>query len=327
MRNADFMRKLLCALAVLTLLCAAALAEGGEFAGGGRAAYLDGEYFMSVDEGETHALVRIAGEKAYIAQRADELGGMVSMGGALYMLRRTGDTWEIVGMNGGGEWQVYGFEAGRQVSGLGARDGSLFVLVDGVLHIVYPDQKLCLQLVGAQMREYVLVGDVAYSVSADLLSEHKLASGDGGVAETQVGSLCALELSTGQKTVLLAEGASELKYYGGMLYFHSYADGYLMLSGDGMTIEGRLYGYNVATGEFTKLTDAYDWDYAAGPGGVLVFRDGALILLGADGTESVACQLPSCAELARAENALVWYDPGAQTFTVWPDGGTPATAQ
>lgn len=325
MRN--MMRRLLFVLAVLTFFCVSALAEGGEFAKGGRAGYLNGEYFMSVDEGETHALVRIEGGKAYIAQRADELGDMVSMGGALYMLRRTGDTWEIVGLNGGGEWQVYAFEAGRQVSGLGARDGSLFVLVDGVLHIVYPEQKLCLQLAGAQMREYVLSGDVAYYVSADLLSEHKLASGEGDVAETQAGSLCAVELSTGQKTVLLAEGASELKYYGGMLYFHSYADGYLMLSGDGMTIEGRLYGYNIATGEFTKLTNAYDWDYAAGPGGVMVYREGALILLGATGEESEVCRLPLRAELARAENALVWYDPDAQTFTVWPDGGAPVIAQ
>lgn len=327
MRNANLMRKLLCALVVSALLCASALAEGGEFVKGGRAGYLDGEYFMSVDEGETHALVRIEDEKAYVAQRAGELGDMVSMGGALYMLRRTGDTWELVGLNGGGEWQVYAFEAGRHVSCLGARDGSLFVLVDGVLHIVYPEQGLCLQLAGAQMREYALAGDVAYYVSAEQLSEHRLASGEGDVAETQAGSLCAVELSTGQKTVLLAEGASELKYYDGMLYFHSFADGYLMLSGDGMTIEGRLYGYNIATGEFTKLTDAYDWDYAVGPDGVLVYRDGAVMLLEADGAESEVCRLPSCAELARTENALVWYDPETQTFTVLPDGGAPVTAR
>lgn len=327
MRNANLMKKLLCALVAFALLCASALAESGEFIKGGRAGYLDGEYFMSVDEGETHALVRIAGEKAYIAQRADELGDMLSMGGVLYMLRRTGDAWEIVGLNGGGEWQVYAFGAGRQVSGLGARDGSLFVLVDGVLHIVYPEQNQCLQLVGAQMREYVLVGDVAYYVSADSLSGHKLASEEGGVAEIMAGSLCAVELSTGKKTVLLAEGASELTYYGGTLYFHSFADRYLMLSGEGMTIAGRLCGYNIATGEFTKLTDGYDWDYAVGPDGVLVYREGALILLGADGAESVVCQLPPCAELARAENALVCYDPDAQTFTVMPDGGAPVTAQ
>ena len=321
------MKKLLCALLVLTLICVSALAESGEFAGGGRAGHLDGEYFMSVDEGDTHALVRIAGEKAYIAQRADELGDMVSMDGALYLLRRTGDTWEIVGLNGGGEWQVCAFEAGQQASGLGARDGSLFVLLDGVLHIVYPGQGLCLQLAGAHMREYVLSCDTAYYVSADMLSEHRLASVDGDVAEAQAGSLCAVELSTGKKTVLLAEGASELQYYGGTLYFHSYADRYLMGTGDGMTIAGRLYCYDIATGEFTKLTDEYDWDYMVGPGGVTVCREGALMLLGADGTESVVCQLPQYAELARAENALVIYDPETQTFTVLPDGSTPVTVQ
>lgn len=321
------MRRFICALACLMLFCLSALAEDGEFVGGGRAGYLDGAYFMSVDEGETQALVRIEGGKAYVAQRADAYGGMVSMGGALYMLRRTGDVWEIVGMNGGGEWQVYGFEAGRQASGLGARDGSLFVLVDGVLHIVYPEQKQCLQLAGAQMSEYALVGDVAYYVSADSLSEHKLASEAGDMAEAQAGSLCAVELSTGKKTVLLAEGASELKYYDGTLYFHSFADRYLMLSGDGVAIAGRLYGYDVASGEFTKLTDGYDWDYAVGPGGVLVCREDGLILLGADGAESVAQLLPACAELARAENALVCYDPETQTFTVLPDGGAPVTAQ
>lgn len=320
------MRKLLCALAAFALLCASALAENGEFVSGGRAVCLDGEYFMSVDEGESHALVRIEGERAYVAQRADELGDMVSMGGALYMLRRTGDSWEIVGLNGSGEWQVYAFEAGQQASGLGARDDSLFVLVNGVLHIVYPEQKLCLQLAGAQMREYVLAGDVAYYVSAELLSEHKLASGEGDVVEIQAGSLCAVELSTGRKTVLLDAGASELRYYDGMLYFHSYGDGYLMLSGDGMAIKGRLYGYNIATGEFAKLTDGYDWGYAPGAGGVMLRREGAVALLTADGEERELCSLPSCAELARAGNALVWYDPETQTFTVQPDGGAPVAA-
>ena len=100
-----------------------------------------------------------------------------------------------------------------------------------------------------------------------------------------------------------------------------------MLYGDGVAIAGRLYGYDVASGEFTKLTDGYDWDYAVGPGGVLVCREDGLILLGADGAESVAQLLPACAELARAENALVCYDPETQTFTVLPDGGAPVTAQ
>lgn len=320
------MRRLLCALAALAFICVPAIAENGEFAGGGRAGYLNGEYYMTVDEGETYALARIAGEKAYVAQRADELGDMVSMDGALYMLRRTGDIWEIVGLNGG-EWQVYAFAAGQEVSCLGARDGSLFVLVDGLLHIVYPGQGLCLQLAGAQMREYVLAGDTAYYISADTLTEHRLAAGDGSTAETQAGALCAVELSTGKKTVLLAAGASELKYYDGRLYFHSYADCYLMLSGDGMTMAGRLYGYDIAAGEFVRLTDDYDWDYAAGSEGVLVYREGAAILLGADGAEDEICRLPSCAELALAENALVWYDPETQTFTVLPDGGAATTAR
>lgn len=327
MRTAIFKRRLVCALGVFALFCVSALAEGGEFAKGGRAGCLNGEYYMTVDEGETDALVRISGDEAHIAQRADELGDMVSMGDALYMLRRTGDIWEIVGLNGGGEWQVYEFEAGYQASCLGARDGSLFVLVDGALHIVYPEQSFCLQLAGVKMREYVLLGDTAYYVSADMLSEHKLSSEDGGVASIQAGSLCAVELSTGEKTVLLSEGASELQYYDGTLYFHSYADGYLMFSGDGITIAGRLCGYNITTGEFTKLTDAYDWDYAAGAYGVLVYRDGAVMRLEADGAESEVCRVPEFAELMRTENALLWYDPGTQSFTVLPDGGEPVTAQ
>lgn len=321
--NGGLMKKLICILSVVfALACFPALAEEG-YVHSGDACSLGGEYFMVVDEGDTDALVRISGERAYLSVRADELGGILAADGVIYMLQRTGDAWEIVGRRAdGGQWQVYSFAPGSAVSGLSVRGGNLFVLIDGYLHIIYPNQAMCLQLVGAHMTEYVLHGDYAYYVSADSAVTHQLASQDGDIAETTVGQLYSVNLSTGQKTPVITEGAADLTCENGVLYFHNFADRYLMETDSGIVICGRLYSLDMTTSALTRATDSYDWDYVPAANGVAILcADG----LAHDG--SILYAAPPSAQIVRAAETIIIYDPGNIEFVVITDAGTIITAR
>lgn len=284
---------------------ASAIAEGDGFVKGGVAAKAGDEYFIRVDEGDTDALVRVSGGKAYLSLRADEIGSMLADAGVLYYLKRTGDIWELAARSGGSEWTMLTFDEGVHASCLGARDGKLFVLLDGALHIIYPKQLQCFKLVSAPMNDYALNGDRAYYISADGLTGHRLASPDGNIAEATVGKLCAVELSTGHKTVLIAEGVSDMDCLDGQLYFHNYADRYLAGEGEDMTIEGRLYSYDMTGGTMKKLVKGYDWEYHLTGSGVVIRREKGLVAV--KGAESIL-EMPADAQCAYAGDAFVWYD-------------------
>jgi hypothetical protein len=47
--------------------------------------------------------------------------------------------------------------------------------MDGQLHVVYPDQALCLRLASAKMSEYAVNGEYAYFISASDIVSYVLA--------------------------------------------------------------------------------------------------------------------------------------------------------
>ena len=296
-------------------MCVPAQAEGMPgFVQGGSAAKLADEYFLRVDEGDTDALVRINTDGApSIVMRADGLGDMAAYEGTLYFLVRTGDAWAMMGLNSGGAYTVYEFAEGAQASDVGVRDGMLFVLVNDKLNILYPAQGLCLPLAGAAMDEYVLYDDHAYYISLDNTALHKLADGEGNVAEYAAGMLCRVNLSTGKTDILLTEGADDLRCEGGRLYFHNYLDRYLMGAGDSMSIEGYLYSYDIATGDMTKLTGAYDWEYALISGEACALRQDGLVRL-SDG--AVLAMLPDSAQISPAGDAVICFDSEEMKFMI-----------
>ena len=313
----DDMKKILAIIVLALMLCAACLAEETSvFVQGGGAAKCGGEYYIRVPEGDTDALVRIdAAGKAHISIRADGIGDMAEMGGTLYYLMRTGDTWEIMGLTGDRAFSAYKFAEGAEVSDIGVRDGMVFVLVDERLHILYLKQGLCLQLAGARMAEYALHGDWAYYISLDSVTEHALADGEGNVARAAAGRLCRVNMSTGKTETIIAEGADDLRFSDGRLYFHNYSDRYLMGAGDGMTLEGCLYGYDPATGETTRITGSYDWDYAVVSGSVYVLRQDGLMKLTAAGWETAAL-LPDSVQTEPAGDGIICFDNEEMTFSI-----------
>lgn len=309
------MKRFLAVLAAILMFCMTAQAEeSAGFIQGGCAAKLADEYFVRVHEGATDALVRIDAEGTpHISIRADELGDMAAMDGTLYYLMQTDNAWSLMGLNDGGVFTAYAFADGIKASDIGARAGMLFTLADDKLHIIYPQQGLCLQLAGARMAEYAVHDDYAYFVSMDNTTKYRLADGDGNVAEYTAGSLCRVNLSTGETTTIVSEGADDLKYADGKLYFHNYADRYLMGAGADMTVEGRLYSYDIADGSLTKLTDSYDWDYVTVNGEPFVLRQDGIIRL-TDG-ETIA-MIPDSAQMYGAEDAIICFDAEVIEFSI-----------
>ena len=312
----EVMKRFLAILIMALMLCAAAYAEEtADFVQGGSAAKCGGEYFIRVSEGDSEALVRIddAGG-AHISIRADGIGDMVEYGGVLYYLMRTGDKWAIMGLESDMAFTAFEFEPGVTVSDIGVRDGMFFVLADEKLHILYMKQGLCLQLAGARMAEYAVHGDWAYYVSLDAQEEHALSDGS-SVARRSAGRLCRVNMSTGKTETLVPEGADGLRYTDGRLYFHNFADRYLMGAGEGMTLEGYLYSYDIASDTYTRLTGSYDWDYAVISGSVYVLRQEGLMKLTVDGWQTVAV-VPDNVQTEPAGDAVICYDSEEMTFEI-----------
>lgn len=308
------MRKYLCALLSLALLFSCALAEEGEFRAGTGAAKLGESLFFAVDEGATWALVRVAGGKSMLAARAEGVGPVLTLDGELYYLEKADGAWSL--MRRGEDTvpeTVYAFAAGASVGALAESGGELFVLVDGQLHIVYPGQKLCLRLASAKMSEYAVNGEYAYFISATDIVSYEL-----GAATADAGCLYRLNLSTGNTSLVMKAGVEDLQYRAGKLYFHNLSDAYLQ--GDS-NLAGRLYSFDLSTETLTRALSDYDWAYFVTGAGILVYREGGVFLMGADGSAAAVCQAGTRAEVYFADGAVFLYDPDTMSFAAYPVSG------
>ena len=312
------MKKLWLMLLVLVVCCTGAFAEtAADFRQGGNGAAVGSGYFMRVSEGETDVLVRIDEDgRAHIALRADKLGDMIVLDEMLYVLMRTEGVWAIMGIKDDTSHVVYQFADGVEVSGIGARDGLMFVLQDGKLHILYLEHSVCVQLSGVQMEEFVIHDDYAYYISGDDRALRRLSDDKGNVAAADTGKLCRVNLSTGKYEVILDGGADSLKYAGGKLYFHNYGDSYLMGDGAALTVAGLLYSYDIASGTTEKLTDMYDWDFYICDGAVNVLREGVIVALDPDGVETLVCAVPQIVEIACTGDEYIVFDAQNMAFGI-----------
>ncbi len=310
------MKKILVLFMLLALMCGCAAAETGSFAQGGRGAQLNDEYYMKVDEGITEALVRVSGSgSASVALRAGEIGDMVVSEAALYYLVNADGSWAVMCSAGGRTYEIYRFDAGIEVSDIGARDGLIFLLADGKLHILYPEHGMCMQLSGVMMEEYAIHDDYAYYISADDRVTYELTDGKGNVAKADAGKLCRVNMSTGRYEILLDDGVEGLQYTGGMLYFHYFGDRYLTGADDAMTVNGRLYGYDIGNEELQKQTDMYDWEFFACESGIYVLRREAIVVING-GMETIVCAVPQVVEIVSAGDSFVIFDARNMTFGV-----------
>lgn len=310
--------KKLCCLLLMLFMCGCTFAEEPVFVQGGNGAKVAGEYYIDICEGRTDALVRIMASGAVdVPLRADELGDMVAVGNSLYFLMKKGETWSLMCNAGTGAQKICVFDEGKLVSGLGTRDGLLFVLVDGKLHIIYPEHSMYIQLAGVMMDEYIVHDDYAYYISGEDKLHYCLSTPGGDTASEEAGRLCRVNLTTGANEVILNEGVTDLGYGNGKLYYHSCEDSYLMGTGEDMTVKGRLYCMDIATGKTEKLTDLYDWDYYVTSDSVCVLRREVIVALGSDGMETIVCVVPRIVEVACTGDEYVVFDANSMGFGIF----------
>jgi len=197
------------------------------------------------------------------------------------------------------------------------------------MHIVYVGNGLCLKLVGAKMSEYVVVGDYAYYAALGDTIGYETASlkKEGTQLSRTAGCLYRLNLTTGNPSLLLKVGISDLKYQGGKLYFHNISDNYVMASGDVEWMEGRLYSYDISTGTLTRAKDSYDWGFYPMSKGVMVYSSECLEMINPSSVvvsaqEKEPMYKPEAyATLAGTKNAVAVYEPTYQRLVlVYEDG-------
>ena len=246
--------------------------------GGGRSVWI-------LPEAEDTLLARFSQDGVTAAERAEEIRSLVSGEDAVYYLCKTGGAWAIAGRKNTSRWEVMPLEAGREAACLSKRGENFFLLLDGQLHIVYPEAGLALKLADAPMTEYVLVGDEVYYISAEEPVASSASAPEGEISAA-VGRLYRMNLSTGSRTALTESGASDLRLVGETLYFHNYADAYVQGTGEDARLAGRLYQMNLSTGEIQPAAADYDWDYLAWPGGLLLRRQEGLFWSDAMGETS-----------------------------------------
>ena len=148
------MKKGLCVLwALFFVFASAALAEEGAFLPGETAAAAAGDRFWILPEAEDTLLARFSQDGVTAAERAEEIRSLVSGEDAVYYLCKTGGAWAIAGRKNTSRWEVMPLEAGREAACLSKRGENFFLLLDGQLHIVYPEAGLALKLADAPMTE------------------------------------------------------------------------------------------------------------------------------------------------------------------------------
>lgn len=256
------MKKFIIICMALAMFCACALSES--------AMEFRGDIYCIVPEEKGDALVRFEeGTKPLLSERAEEISSLTMFAGDMYYLRNNGRFFELICRDKSGSVRIaHAFEPGQQAAALSAYGENMFLLLNGNLHMIYPEQGLCLKLAGAKMTEYVISGDFAYYISGET-QEYSLDYA-GGTVIRSAGNIYRVNLSTGDTAQVVKSGAYGLGLYEGKLYFHSLERPYAAASGERAILCGKITAYDIATGDIAHFWNDYDWGYVITSEGVAV---------------------------------------------------------
>ena len=314
------MRKLMIwFLAALLALSGFTFAEGLSAAvdtfNGGDAVRTLTDLYLPIPDGERQMLVRVpvGGGDPVCVDRADRFEDLIPYGSGLVYLKRENGSSAIVTFNGAEVYPVYGFGSSA-ASSLSYYGGKLLVLIDGQLHSIDPATQLCLRLSSTAMLDYVLGGGNAYFLSAGDRMEYTATLQGGETASTQAGCVYSLDLSSGETTLLLKSGGTDLKIYNYNLYFRNLADAYAMRTGDTATLMGRVYGLDVQLHVLNAQCTEPDNGFWPLDRGVVVWYNGSLNMDTEAGTLSLYNPENGATVVSDGENLYIW-EPGKQTLT------------
>lgn len=294
----------LMALMMLTLCCAEALAVSS----------LPADFLAQTDSGAyfklDNMLIRIDGDAAEKVAEGS-ISSVAAIGDTAYCLQYGEDfALDIVQYAPGSDPVVlYEFAGTDRVSHLTAHGAELFVLVNDLLHVVYPSNGMCIKLANTEMSEYVWLNDTVYFVALKETVEHAKDSLLGGEPVKKSGGvLYSLDLNTGSMVQLLTTGIEDLRAGGDLLYFHDLSDAYVMGSAEEEWLEGRVYSMDPVDKQKTCVVNGYDWGFYPMADGVAVYTADGVSLANDDGTMTALVKPQGAIHAVSTDDALFVFD-------------------
>ncbi len=285
-------------LALLAVMPLAVLAATGISDQGGTVGETEDSLYAILQDGNDYSLYSMPAAggsmtKLDTAQTMDNL--VVGTDGTAYYLAGDGTAFYIKHVAADKTiTTLVPFNAGITVKRLSWYDGMLYCLVDNKLTIVDPAAGDQDEVCPLSVSEYVIIDDVIFYVSGDDIATYTHEMTDGNMLVTSGGKLYSMTSTGTNSELLLDKGVTDLKAAGDYLYFHDMEDNYAMGSSDDMWLEGKLYRYNIQTGQLTSMNLDYDWDFFPTSRGVVIYtsQDVSLYpLTGGDGKVLMAPEL------------------------------------
>lgn len=317
---------------ILTLLAAVPLAGSaatGVSDQGGAVGQTADSLYTILQDGDNYSLYSLppAGGSMTKLDTAQTLSNLIiGSDGAAYYLSGDGASFAIKHIAGGQSAVLTQFDAGVTVKHLSWYDGMLYCLADGKLDVVDPAAGDKDEVTPLNLTEYAIIDDVIFYVSGDDTATytHDMSSGNNLVISG--GKLYSMTATGSNSELILDKGVADLKATGDYLYFHNLEDNYAMGSNDDMWLVGKLYRYNIQTGQLTSMNLDYDWDFFPTPRGVVVYtsQDVSLYpLTGGDGKVLMAPELYT--SLTVFGDAVYVYEHTTGTLTEVPLDGSAST--
>lgn len=316
-------------LALLAALPLAASAATGVSEHGGAVGQTEDALYSILQDGDNYSLYSLPASggsmtKLDTAQTLSDL--VIGADGTAYYLSGDGTSFTLKRIGDDGQSAALAsFEAGVQVKHLAWYDGMLYCLADSHLNVVDPAAGDMDEVTPLSLTEYVIIDDVIFYVSGEDVASYTHEMSDGNNLVLSGGKLYSMTATGSNSELILDKGIADLKASGDYLYFHNLEDNYAMGSADDMWLEGKLYRYNIQTGQLTSMNLDYDWDFFPTGRGVVVYtaQDVSLFpLTGGDGKVLMAPELYTT--LTVFGDAAYIYEHTSGTLTEVPlDGSAP----
>jgi hypothetical protein len=317
-------------LALLATLPLAVLAATGVSDQGGSVGQTADALYSLLQDGDNYSLYSLpaAGGSMTKLDTAQTLSDLIiGSDGAAYFLSGDGTSFALKRIGDGGQTAVLAqFESGVTVKHVAWYDGMLYCLVDNKLNVVDPTTGEMDEVCPLSLTEFVIIDDVIFYVSGDDVTSYTHEMTDGNNLVISGGKLYSMTSTGSNSEMILDKGIVDLRASGDYLYFHNLEDNYAMGSSDDMWLEGKLYRYNIQTGQLTSMNLDYDWDFFPTNRGVVVYtsQDVSLYpLTGGDGKVLMAPELYTT--ITVFGDAAYVYEHSTGTLTEVPLDGSAAT--
>ena len=234
-------------------------------------------YATRLNDGSDYELYRVTNSGGDFEQidSAPELGDLVVGNGVLYYLRERDGAPQVMMLDESGTPSLFSgsWEADVTVTNLTWYDDVLLCLANERIYMLDPvNGEPDVLSEDILVEDFTIIDSVIFYISAsDRVPYTKTVPNQEAPVTRSAGTLWSMDFTASNPEKLLEKGVDKLRAYGDNLFYHNLDDSYPMGSGEDIWLEGKLYRYNVETGQTASLGLNYDWDFYPTPHGLLVY--------------------------------------------------------